>query len=133
MGEMPIREESGFPRAKMCGVNAEDPLRRTRLANERTYLAWWRSGLTAVAVGLGAGRVAPSLTSGSEWPYEVIGVGYTILGVAFVAYAYRRHQEVEEALKEGSYAPFQSRVALLFSVAGLLLGVATVLLILFAR
>jgi putative membrane protein len=130
---MAVREESGLPSAKMCLVNAEEPLRRTRLANERTYLAWWRSGLTAVAVGLGAGRVAPSLTSGSEWPYEVIGVGYAILGVAFVAYAYRRHQEVEEALREGNYAPFQSRVALLFSFAGLVLGLGTVLLILFAR
>jgi putative membrane protein len=126
-------EESGFHKAKASIVNSEDPLRRTRLANERTYLAWWRSGLTAVAVGLGAGRVAPSLTSGSEWPYEVIGVGYAILGVVFVAYAYRRHQEVEDALRQGSYAPFRSRAALAFSVAGLVLGLATVFLILFAR
>ena len=30
-----------------------DALRRTRLANERTYLAWWRSALTALAVAVG--------------------------------------------------------------------------------
>ena len=38
-----------------------DALRRTRLANERTYLAWWRSALTALAVAVGTGRIAPGL------------------------------------------------------------------------
>ena len=38
-----------------------DASRRTYLAGERTYLAWWRSGLTALAVGalvLGAATIA---------------------------------------------------------------------------
>ena len=30
-----------------------DAPRRTRLASERTYLAWWRSALAAFAVSLG--------------------------------------------------------------------------------
>jgi uncharacterized membrane protein YidH (DUF202 family) len=29
-----------------------DAVRRTRLANERTYLAWWRTALTAFAVSI---------------------------------------------------------------------------------
>ena len=33
---------------------AQDATRRTRLANERTYLAWWRTGLTSLAVSLAA-------------------------------------------------------------------------------
>ena len=33
---------------------------RTRLAGERTYLAWWRTAIAALAVGLGAGKVAPA-------------------------------------------------------------------------
>ena len=37
----------------------EDATRRTRLANERTYLAWWRTGLTALAVGIGIGKLVP--------------------------------------------------------------------------
>jgi putative membrane protein len=41
---------------------ARDATRRTRLANERTYLAWWRTGLTAFAVSLGAGKLVPALT-----------------------------------------------------------------------
>jgi uncharacterized membrane protein YidH (DUF202 family) len=30
-------------------AEAVDASRRTRLANERTELAWWRTGLTALA------------------------------------------------------------------------------------
>ena len=39
-----------------------DSTRRTRLANERTYLAWWRTGLTTLAVAIGAGKIVPELT-----------------------------------------------------------------------
>jgi putative membrane protein len=41
---------------------ARDATRRARLANERTYLAWWRTGLTALAVSFGAGKLLPALT-----------------------------------------------------------------------
>ena len=37
---------------------ARDAMRRTPLANERTYLAWWRTGLATFAVSFGAGRLA---------------------------------------------------------------------------
>jgi putative membrane protein len=43
-----------------------DASRRTRLANERTQLAWWRTGLTALAVGLAIGRVLPELAADLE-------------------------------------------------------------------
>jgi putative membrane protein len=43
-----------------------DATRRTRLANERTYLAWWRTGLTALAVSFGAGRLLPELSNGAN-------------------------------------------------------------------
>ena len=36
---------------------ARDATRRTRLANERTYLAWWRTGADAIAVGVGLGAI----------------------------------------------------------------------------
>ena len=41
---------------------ARDATRRTRLANERTYLAWWRTGLTTFAVSVAAGRLVPELS-----------------------------------------------------------------------
>jgi uncharacterized membrane protein YidH (DUF202 family) len=50
--------------------DARDATRRTRLANERTYLAWWRTGLTALAVSFGAGRLVPQLSGGPNWPFS---------------------------------------------------------------
>ena len=45
-----------------------DATRRTRLANERTYLAWWRTGLASLAVSVGTGRLVPALTNGPSGP-----------------------------------------------------------------
>ena len=73
----------------MIRVQVEDATRRTRLATERTYLAWWRSGLAALAVGLAAGKLVPELSSGAAWPYEVLGVGYSLLGIAFIYCGHR--------------------------------------------
>jgi putative membrane protein len=110
----------------------EDATRRTRLANERTYLAWWRTGLTALAVGIGAGKLIPELAGGAEWPYEALGVGYSVLGLVFVLYGYRRQLEVEAAVRRGEWAPLDARVSLGLTVAGALLGVSTVAVVLFA-
>ena len=109
----------------------QDATRRTRLANERTYLAWWRSGLTALAVSFGAGRIVPELSGGASWPYAVVGAGFGLLGLAFIAFAFTRQRRVEEALQSGRYAAFDDRAALAFTVVGLLLGVGTVLIVVF--
>jgi NhaP-type Na+/H+ or K+/H+ antiporter len=42
--------------------------------------------LTAFAVSLGAGKLVPALTDETRWPYVVVGAGFALLGVAFVAY-----------------------------------------------
>ena len=108
----------------------EDATRRTRLASERTYLAWWRTGLTTFAVSVAAGKLVPALSSGAAWPFEVIGVAFALVGLLFVTYAYVRQKRVEEALAQGGYAPFETRIALVFALLGVLLGVATIVVIL---
>jgi putative membrane protein len=109
----------------------EDATRRTRLANERTYLAWWRTGLTALAVGVGIGRLAPGLTDATQWPFEVVGVGYALLGMAFLAAAYLRVRRVTRALDRGDYTPFSEAAGVALVAAGLLLAVATIALVVF--
>lgn len=51
---------------------------RTRLANERTLLAWWRTGLTLLIVG------ATSIKIFHDSPWIVFG-GYLLLPFGFVA------------------------------------------------
>lgn len=95
-----------------------------RLANERTYLAWWRTGLTAFAVSLGAGKLVPALTDETRWPYVIVGVGFALLGVAFVAYGYRRQRLVESAVARGEYARPDERLLGALTWIGMLLGFA---------
>jgi putative membrane protein len=113
-------------------AEAEDATRRTRLANERTYLAWWRTGLTAIAVGLAAGKLIPELSEGAAWPYQLLGAGYTLLGFGFILYGQRRQFEVERSLQRGEWAPLDGRVALGLTIAGALLGAATMAVVLLA-
>jgi inner membrane protein YidH len=98
-----------------------DATRRTRLATERTYLAWWRTGLTAFAVGIASGKLVPELSSGAA---------FAGVGLLFIAYAYVRQKRIEEALARGEYAPFTPRIGLVFAALGVLLGLATIIVIL---
>jgi putative membrane protein len=107
----------------------QDATRRTRLASERTYLAWLRSGLTALAVSFGAGRIVPELAGGASWPYALVGAGFGVLGLAFILCAFVRQRRVEEALLSGRYAAFDERAALAFTVVGVALGVGTILIV----
>ena len=106
--------------------------RRTRLANERTYLAWWRTGLTSLAVSIGTGKIVPELSSRSVRQYEALGVGFAAIGIVFIAYAYVRQRRVEEALARGDYAPFELRTGLVFAALGVALGIATLVVLLIA-
>src|SRR5919206_3837077 len=89
---------------------ARDASRRTRLANERTSLAWWRTGLTSFAVALGAGKLIPALADVPTWPYTVLGIGFASLGMAFIAYGFWRQLEVERALERGEYTRPDERI-----------------------
>jgi putative membrane protein len=111
---------------------AEDATRRTRLANERTYLAWWRSGLTALAVGIAAGKLVPELTEGSGTAFVVLGAAYAVLGVVFIVFAFARSRAVERSLARGGFAPLDDRVAAALTALGVALGTATVLVVVFA-
>lgn len=117
------------PSGRRAFDEATDATRRTRLANERTYLAWWRTGLTSIAVSLGAGRIVPTLSHKTAWPYEVVGAGFAILGVACILNAYQREREIDRALREGRFAVMDQRSAKLLTAFGVVLGVLTLGLI----
>lgn len=109
-----------------------DASRRTHLANERTYLAWLRSGLAALAVAIATGGVVPDLISGPGWPFLALGVAFALLGVMLIAFGFVRQHQVERALAHGEYSPLDERITLVLTLGGCVLGVGTIIAIVFA-
>ena len=86
--------------------DSHDASRRTYLAEERTLLAWWRSGLAAFAVAIGVGRLLPALLDDEgKAPFVALGVAYAILGLAFVVFGSFLERAQAKALAEGGFAP----------------------------
>jgi putative membrane protein len=108
----------------------EDATRRTLLANERTWLAWWRTGIAVITAGLAVGRLIPSLIGATRWPYAVLGAGYAALGLAVLAFGERRQRRVLAALREGRYDHLDPRAVRAFTVAGAALAALTLVLLL---
>lgn len=126
--DQPSRSEPG--RGGASATEDVDATRRTYLASERTELAWWRTGLTALAVALGVGRVVPGLDQDStHWPYQLVGIGFAVYGLTVIGYGSIRRGAVERALAAGRF-PSPSRFAHgALAVGGVALGLLTALLI----
>jgi putative membrane protein len=108
----------------------DDVTRRTRLAAERTWLAWWRSGIAAATAAVAVGGVVPELVEGGRTAYVVLGASYAGLAAAvFVAAALRRRQ-VERALARGEYEGLAEGAVLALTLVGTALALATLVVIL---
>src|SRR3954469_590971 len=76
-----------------------DQARRTSMAAERTWLAWWRTALGAPAGALAVGRLAPQVLHVAAWPYILLGCGYATLAVGLLVVGAQRQHELEHALR----------------------------------
>lgn len=106
-----------------------DPTRRTYLAAERTYLAWLRSGMAALAVSLAVGRLLPSIAGGSPTPFVWLGIGFGLLGVFLIVFGSLRQRAIQRAVEGGSFRFLDARIVLVLTALGTVLGAATVILV----
>jgi putative membrane protein len=105
--------------------------RRTILAGERTLLAWWRTGFTAIAVALAVGRLIPELTDRStRWPYVLLGIAFALYGIVLIIFGTRRIEALNDELGVPAPARTAMRSMTVLAVLGVLLGIATIALIL---
>jgi putative membrane protein len=113
------------------GHDFADPTRRTYLAQERTLLAWWRTGLATVAVALAVGRLLPAVAGAPKTPFVWLGAGFGLLALAQIAFGTWRHWTVSRALSEGRFdeLPLAAVVAMTAFMAALI-GTAVVVLFL---
>ena len=111
-----------------------DASRRTYLAAERTLLAWWRSGLAALAVALAIGRLVPVLIGAPRAPFVALGVGFGALAVTFIVYGASRQRHVERAIAEGEgFRQLDTTVIVAITVLMVVLVTASIVLIVFER
>jgi inner membrane protein YidH len=107
-----------------------DASRRTRLALERTWLAWWRTGLAVSVAALAVGRIAPHLLHYGRGDYGALGFAYVALAVAIFGASYLRYRAAREALERGGYDELSVRWVAGFAIVGVALALATLALIL---
>jgi putative membrane protein len=106
-----------------------DQERRTSMAAERTWLAWWRTALGATAGALAVGRFAPKVLDVAPWPYILLGCGYAALAVGLAIVGAARQRQLENALRTGGHAPLSFRVVVVFTIGGVALALLTLVLV----
>jgi uncharacterized membrane protein YidH (DUF202 family) len=117
------------PRVDQLSPAELDQARRTSMAAERTWLAWWRSALAASVGALGVGRLAPEVLDVAAWPYVLLGCGYAALSVGLLIAGAQRQRELERALRSGEHRPLPFRTVGVFTVGGVVLALMTIVLV----
>jgi putative membrane protein len=112
------------------GEADDDVTRRTRLAAERTWLAWWRSGIAAATASVGVGGVVPQLVDGGRSAYALLGAGYAAVAAAMFVGAALRRRAVGRALDRGEFADVAEPAVLALTLVATLLAVGTLAVIL---
>ena len=118
-----------MPENEAARGDASDRAFASRLASERTYLAWWRTGLSAFGLSIAIGGVLPAITHGSDWLLIALGAAFGLLGVFLLAHGHLRHEGVLRAIDRGMRMPadWHQRQAMTF--AGVIFGLVLVVLL----
>lgn len=101
-----------------------DPDPRFTLANERTFLAWIRTGLALIA---GAVAIEGFSINLDETLRGIIAVGLILIGVAVAVGAGVRWLRVEQAMRHGRSLPFATLIP--FLVIATVIAAATLLVL----
>jgi putative membrane protein len=97
-----------------------DSRARTHLANERTFLAWLRTGLSLLAVGMAAARFLPlDLVPGV--PYVTLfSILLVLSGTAMVIFGANRYIAANREIEAGALAPAIAPIVVIALVVAVL-------------
>jgi putative membrane protein len=109
---------------------ADMAVKQAVMAAERTWLAWWRSALVALAGALAVGRVTPQVLHVASWPYVLLGVGYGLIAIGMVIVGALRHERLARVTLTSADSTVDSRLIAAFSAAGVAIAACTLALIL---
>ena len=116
---------------------------REHQANERTFLAWLRTSIALIGFGFAISRFGLFLrqlnVSVSQQPLqrhyfnsEMLGVALVVFGIAIIALAAWRYNQVFWQIERGDYRPNRFIIWLLSGVA-ILLGILSLPLLLLGQ
>lgn len=117
---------------------------REHQANERTFLAWLRTAVALIALGLATARFSLFLREiesaiAQEFPLEepnfnsqTLGLSLVIFGLIVILLAAWRYQQVFWQIEKGKYKPSQGLVWLMVVAVILLATFSTIPLLLSA-
>lgn len=114
---------------------------QSHLANERTYLAWLRTGFTAAALGIACARFGGTADSSnvSLSPNVPItgrslasGILLVVLGVLMIAYGTYRYKRIQKQLEAGFFIIGSQGVELPLATVIILAVLITAVVLLFA-
>jgi putative membrane protein len=106
----------------------QTPDYRFSLANERTFLAWIRTGLALIAGGLACAQFLPPLPI--EYLREVIAIALLVLGGVVALRAVDHWARTERAMRMGTDLPasrFPAVLAIVVALGALLLVIAVLM------
>ncbi|GGK98891.1 YidH family protein [Mangrovihabitans endophyticus] len=106
----------------------ETPDYRFSLANERTFLAWIRTGLALIAGGLACAQFLPPLPI--VYLREIIAIALLVLGAVVALRAVDHWARTERAMRLGRDLPashFPAMLAIVVALGALLLTAAVLI------
>ncbi len=111
-------------------ITTTDPESRTRthLANERTFLAWFRTGVTLMALGIAVAQFLGRDTAESSASL-LLGIAVVIGGIALLVIGRSRYFRSRVQIDAGSYRPAGTSVDSAVSVFALIGAVSIVVVL----
>jgi len=105
---------------------------RDHLANERTYLAWLRTGMGLLGLGFLVARLRLELAAAAHeaalpagFRGAVVGLGFAVLGLFTILFGTWRYVAVRRMIERRAFAPLGGAI-LLISTAALVVALAVI-------
>ena len=95
------------------------------MANERTYLAWLRTAITVMALGVAVTSFADDVS----WTSATAGVLLVAVGAAGIGYGTLRYRQVTRELETDSYVTGTRGRAAVFASTVLVVALAAAMLL----
>jgi uncharacterized membrane protein YidH (DUF202 family) len=87
-----------------AGPRFPEASRRTYFAEERTLLAWWRTGVGVAAVSLAVGGLLPRVDHRERARFVALGVAYGVLALVFIIGGAWRDRAARRAIERRSFS-----------------------------